>query len=163
MYNGTIVHWHRKHSPCVTNNYRYSPWFWWKTVNIWAPQPLKKQTSFPCRWTCWPARASLFPVYRARTVHKHQFSENMLKTQLAKGPWILEWIRLRTTPAFMLITKTLENHLKTAKKFVLLGQYMFLHFFQQVKDYFLPCDYLKNRNLTCILLGVMWSGNCVWK
>ena len=71
--------------------------------------------------------------------------------------------RSRVLGAFMLIAKTLENHLKWPKQFVFLGQYMFLHFFQQVKDYFLPCDYLKNTNLTCILLGVMWSGNCVWK
>ena len=66
----------------------------------------------------------------------------------------------RVLGAFMLIAKALENHLKWPKQFVFLGQYMFLHFF---KDYFLQCDYLKNTNLTCIVLGVMWSGNCVWK
>ena len=38
--------------------------------------------------------------------------------------------RSRVLGAFMLIAKTLENHLKWPKQFVFLGQYIFLHFFQ---------------------------------
>ena len=81
--------------------------------------------------------------------------------------WEQESLTLGTKPACWLVVsdgfRHNNIHLKWPKQFVFLGQYMFLHFFQQVKDYFLPCDYLKNINLTCILLGVMWSGNCVWK